>query len=46
MALPFIGLVQGKTLAPFHSEEFAQSDEFAKFAFHLLMRPDDHGHEE
>ena len=42
MSLSFIGLVQGETLPRFHSEEFAQSDEFAQFAFNLLMRPDDH----
>ncbi len=32
----------GKTLPRFHSKEFAQSDEFARFAFNLLMCPDDH----
>ena len=42
MSLPFIGLVQGKTLPRLHSENSPNPNEFAQFAFNLLMRPDDH----
>ena len=42
MSLPFIGLVQGKTLPDFIRKNSPNPNEFAKFAFNLLMRPDDH----
>ena len=36
MSLPFIGLVQGKTLPRFHSEEFAQSERIRPIRVHLV----------
>ena len=42
MCLPFIGLVQGKTLPDFIRKNSPNPNEFAQFAFNVLMRPDDH----